>query len=377
MPLPPASLFAPMAAMTVSVGVPLLFLYLVRRLDLYASGGFHVVVACFAAGLVAFPLSFVVNSTVLQALVAHAGLAAATSVVLVRVVVAPLVEEIAKSTGVVHYARRPDFTYFVDGAVYGFAAGTAFAIVENLAFVRGADPAASLGLGVNRALSTSLMHGSASALVGVALGRFRFSSGAARLGSLLFGWGVAIALHASFNGLLAASPGGRVAAAQAIAVGACGLAATALLIGLGLREERQWLRDSLDDASGVTPGEAEAVDRMRDLEALLEPVEARFGREKRRQVRDLLALQARYGIKRRASQLASDPAHAAELRRESAALRARMDDRRQRIGIYCMAYVRSVMPSKGAPIWSQLEAALAEGHEPAIDLWKEVERRSP
>src|SRR5262245_23650381 len=117
----------------VSVGIPLGFLAAVRRLNLYASS-FAPVGICFAAGLVAFPLSFVLNTAALRILMAG-GMIGAVALMAVRLWVAPVVEEVCKSAGLVVAISRPDFTYFVDGAVCGFAGGTAFAVVENLFYV--------------------------------------------------------------------------------------------------------------------------------------------------------------------------------------------------------------------------------------------------
>src|SRR5262245_30931920 len=114
-----------MLALAVAIAVPLVFLYFVRRLDLYGSGGFGVVVRCFLWGFVAFLASFFVNSWALHWFTQKT----------VRTVVAPVVEEIFKSLPLVYYVRRPQFTYFVDGAIYGFASGTAFAVVEALFYL--------------------------------------------------------------------------------------------------------------------------------------------------------------------------------------------------------------------------------------------------
>jgi len=355
------SLVLPMA---VSVGVPLAFLYAVRRLDLYASGGVHVVVACFLAGLAAFAGSYGLNTFALRWF----------SLGVVVTLVAPVVEEVLKSAGLVFYVGRPDFTYFVDGAIYGFAAGTAFAVVENLFYLSQAPAGLSLGLSVNRAFSTSLMHGSASALVGVALGRLRFGRGRARLMALLAGWTAAMALHLAFNALSARPLAETLVWLVGLGFGGVGL--VSLFILWGLREERAWLRESLGLEVGVSAAESAVVQRLADLEALLAPVEGHFGAAKRRQVEDFLRLQARLGLKRKAQQLTADPVVAGQLAAQVAALQAEVDALRRAVGVYCMAYVRSILPREVASLWDQLEVALARERVPGLDLWRAIGERT-
>ncbi|HET7377560.1 MAG TPA: PrsW family glutamic-type intramembrane protease, partial [Anaerolineae bacterium] len=104
----------------VAIVIPLGFLYLVRWLDLYASGSFKTVLICFAWGWVAFLLALQTNNAVLTN----------TDIEFITVLtfVAPIVEEIFKSLILVYFVQRPEFTYFVDGAIYGFAAGTGFSV---------------------------------------------------------------------------------------------------------------------------------------------------------------------------------------------------------------------------------------------------------
>jgi RsiW-degrading membrane proteinase PrsW (M82 family) len=359
----------------VSVGVPLVFLYAVRRLDLYASGGFGLVVGCFVSGLLAFVLAYFVNTGALRGLVGL-GLTAAAALLALRTVVAPIVEEVAKSVGLVGAVRRPDFTYFVDGAIYGFAAGTAFAIVENVYYLSRAGAGETLGLSVNRAFSTSLMHGTASALVGVALGRYRYRRGNHRALALAFGWAAAISLHMSFNRLVNRGPLTSLDIAAAMLIGFAGVGLVAGFILWGLREEQRWLRESLGAAVGVTAGESAMVQQLRDLQTLLEPVELHFGPAKRRDAEAFLRLQARLGLKVKGAEMAEDPAQRAALLAQVADMRAQMDVLRRRVGVYCMSFIRSILPPEGEPIWDRLSLAVAEAPAPQSDLWRTLGARA-
>jgi RsiW-degrading membrane proteinase PrsW (M82 family) len=382
-----------MIAGAVAVGVPLLFLYLVRRLDLYASGGFPVVVACFLAGIASFGFAFKMNTWayhLLQAeglasfeeplsqgllgILALFGLSGLAASLLIRIAVAPVIEEVGKSLALVIFTFSPAFTYFVDGAIYGFAAGTGFAVVENLFYVATAND--QVGMAVNRVFSTALMHGSASALVGVALGRLRFGRGRTRFFSLLLGWLAAMALHIAFNRLVN-NPSGVTASTllMAIGVGFAGVATTAGFIFWGLREEREWLRETLGlDTTGVSAGESNIVQEMKDLGKLLEPLEAHFGTEKRKLCDRFIRLQAQLGIKTKAAALAESPALAAKMSKQADAIREEMDGLRREVGVYCMAYLRSILPPEASPMWEGLQKTMDERPKgaPAMNLWAKL-----
>lgn len=342
-----------LVAGAVAVLIPLGFLWLVRRLDLYASGTLHAVISCMIGGVAAFLAAYLINSS-LAPLVGYA---------VMVTLVAPIVEEILKSLVLIYYVRQPDFTYFVDGAIYGFGAGVAFAVVENLLYLSrvqsgGGAFAAGLALAITRAFSTSLMHGSASALVGVALGRLRFGRGLTRGASVVLGWGAAIALHLAFNNLIS-QPWGLVAVVLAILVGLSAVGVNILFIRWGLQEERAWLRETLDSQTGVSKGEAAVVQELAQLDRLLAPVAQRFGAEKRGQVEKFLRLQAQLGLKRKVETMTTDQQLRAAMTDEIAVLREEVDTLRRAIGVYCMSYVRSILPPASEGVWERLNTALA------------------
>lgn len=113
--------------------------------------------------------------------------------------VAPVTEEFAKALVIVALIRAHRIGFLVDAAIFGFAVGTGFAMVENLQYLRIA-PDAGLGTWLVRGFGTAIMHGAASAIfavMGLALleraGRWR---------ALLPGFALAVALHSAFNHFL-------------------------------------------------------------------------------------------------------------------------------------------------------------------------------
>jgi CRP/FNR family cyclic AMP-dependent transcriptional regulator len=348
------------AAIFVATLVPLLFLYIIWALDLYASGSFRTVFICFVWGLVSFALAYGVNTFSLNFV----------SYAIFVTVIAPIVEEILKSLVLVYYIRKPDFTYFVDGAIYGFASGIGFSVFENYYYLYGEE--AALVMTIGRVLSTCLMHGTTSALVGVSLGRFRFQRRAGRILSLVGGLAVAMAFHMTFNWVVATGSGWLLLAIAA-GVGFAGAGAVGLIIRQGLREEKAWIEEKLSMAVGVTAGESAVVQRLEDLQEVLEPLAQRFGPERTRQVEEFLVKQAQLGIKRKALEKLTDERLRHETQVQIERLRVEIDAARQIVGVYGMIYLRSIFPQEISPLWGRLEAALsAPPREPKMDLWGAV-----
>jgi CRP-like cAMP-binding protein/RsiW-degrading membrane proteinase PrsW (M82 family) len=352
------------AAIFVATLVPLLFLYIIWALDLYASGSFRTVAICFVWGLASFGLAYGVNTFSLNFV----------SYAIFVTVIAPIVEEILKSLMLVYYIRKPDFTYFVDGAIYGFASGIGFSVFENYYYLYGEE--AALIMTIGRVLSTCLMHGTTSALVGVSLGRFRFQRRAGRILSLVGGLAVAMAFHMTFNWVVATGSGWLLLAIAA-GVGFAGAGAVGLIIRQGLREEKAWIEEKLSMAVGVTAGESAVVQRLEDLQGVLEPLAQRFGPERTRQVEEFLVKQAQLGIKRKALEKLTDERLRHETQVQIERLRVEIDAARQIVGVYGMIYLRSIFPQEISPLWGRLEAAVAAppSREPQADMWGTVTQR--
>ncbi|MCX6651442.1 MAG: PrsW family intramembrane metalloprotease [Methanomassiliicoccales archaeon] len=158
-------------------------------------------------------------------------------IVLLSVVIAPLVEEWTKGWGVIairHRIREPE-----DGFIYGAAVGLGFAAMENVfynssALLSGFD--VFLATALTRAVASTLLHASASAVLGYGIAR-KYLLGARHIdASWLPYYLAAVLLHALFNGFAVA---GEVWDHEAVPF--IGLAAASVLvIGMFL-----WLRRSV------------------------------------------------------------------------------------------------------------------------------------
>jgi RsiW-degrading membrane proteinase PrsW (M82 family) len=363
----------------IAILLPLLFLYIIYALDLYSSGSFRTVAVCFGWGFVAFGLSLALNTGIkvffLEDLLHLAPLESLTWAI---VLVAPIVEEVAKSLALVYYGQRPDFTYFVDGAIYGFAAGIGFSILENFFFIAQTDTAGQGALLViSRSFSTCLMHGSASALVGVSIGRFRYGHGWTRILSTVLGWGVAILLHSGFNRVVRFWEGPTLLLGT-VGLGVGGILLIALFIRWGLAEERRWIEETLGLGLRVTEKEKALVRELQNLEDLLRPIKERFGKDKASLVEEFLLKQAQLGIKQKSSQLTTDPRLKQQVQEQLRVLHEEMEALRRQVGVYCMTYVRSIFPAESVVLWSDLERLVkaAQDRTPQFDIWGKLQARA-
>src|SRR3982074_2272235 len=142
--------------------IPLLFLFLIKWLNFFETHRFRLIVLALIWGAVSVELSYEVSHP--MALVLGKQFTATHTV--------PFVEEIFKSLVLLYLVRRSDTTFFVDGAVYGFASGIGFAIAENMLYLSRVDMETGLILGTIRAFVSSVGHGSTTALVGMAVAGF-------------------------------------------------------------------------------------------------------------------------------------------------------------------------------------------------------------
>lgn len=115
--------------------------------------------------------------------------------------VAPLLEEAAKALYVVFLVRGKRVGFLVDAAIYGFAVGTGFALVENVDFLRAFGPA-SLFLWVVRGFGTAVMHGSTTSIFAILCKMLTDRHGALAPHLAAPGLGAAAAIHSAYNHLI-------------------------------------------------------------------------------------------------------------------------------------------------------------------------------
>jgi RsiW-degrading membrane proteinase PrsW (M82 family) len=350
--------------------IPLLSLYLIYKLDLYKTGEFQSILICGIAGMVAFEAASLINRTIISQ-----GWLNRIDVVRYS---APIVEEILKGFLLWYLVRRPKFTYFVEGAVYGFAAGIGFAIFENFQYIS-ASPSAGFGIAASRVISTNLIHATTCGLLGIALGLARFERGSRKIFVSLGGLLIAMLLHVGFNNLVTRVNSGLLLV-YAAACGIAGAWVIALAIRRGLKEEKAWIEEKLGMADRVTSGEAALVHQMENVQDLLKPLGERFGDKKAAQIQKFLITQARLGILRKSLDKLTDERMKRSVEEQMIKLRTEMENAQRQVGSYAMLYLRHTIPADVSPLWGRLEAVIQErANAPQsagkANLWENLKSR--
>lgn len=336
-------------ALAIATLIPLAVMIFIRSRNLYQTGSFSFALGSFAWGMIVFAFISFLNRSLI-----NAGILTAIFVVQFF---APVMEELLKGGLFAYLSRKINFTYFVDGAIYGFTAGIGFAVVENYEYILGYTDAA-LSIAIGRVISTNLIHASGTALVGIAFGLARFHKGAKKWGTILGGYALAMALHVIFNNLVTRVSSGLLLL-YAAAVGLFATVVIYRLIKSGLKQARAWIEEKLGAADRVTDSESKMVGRIQDAKELLAPLVELFGEQQAAKIHRFLLIQARLGIHRKNLDKFQDPAMIKETQDEMARLREEMDGIRREVGTYSMMTLRGIFPPDEGPLWGAMEGAIA------------------
>jgi RsiW-degrading membrane proteinase PrsW (M82 family) len=170
----------------------LCFLATLLYLDSYKLVRLQAVIAVVAAGAVVAGIGFFVNAWLLQLL--------AIDLTSYTRYVGPVTEELLKGLVIVALIRLHRIGFLVDAAIFGFAVGSGFAVIENLYYLQQV-PDAGMGTWIVRGFGTAIMHGGATAIFAVmSLSAVERVEGA-RSWVFLPGFALAVALHAAYNHL--------------------------------------------------------------------------------------------------------------------------------------------------------------------------------
>jgi RsiW-degrading membrane proteinase PrsW (M82 family) len=182
-------------ALAVGLGLVPVVLFLVGLmvLDSFKLVTRSTVIRAIAWGGVAALLSLGLNTVVLEGV--------RLDPVLVKRYVAPLIEELLKAVYVVVLIRGGRVGFLVDAAILGFAAGTGFALVENIYYAWTLGDFRPL-LWIVRGLGTAVLHGSTTAVVAIAAKDLTDRRNATSLRLFAPGLGLAWLVHSFFNHLV-------------------------------------------------------------------------------------------------------------------------------------------------------------------------------
>ncbi len=157
---------------------------------------------------------------------------------------APVVEEILKAAYVFILIRKGKVGFMVDAAIQGFAVGAGFALVENIYYL-GSLNETNLLVWIIRGFGTAVMHGGATAIVGVLTKNLVDVRNTISPLVFLPGLATAVVVHALFNHLTPANALGPAATTALTLV-----AIPALMLAAFTRSERitrEWLGVGFDN----------------------------------------------------------------------------------------------------------------------------------
>lgn len=332
-------------ALGIAYGVPLIFLYSIRKFDLYGTGKFRVNFLTIFWGFVAYVLAAKINPYMLSA-------GWASYDVVIRIT-GPIVEEFLKALILIYLVQRADFNYVVDGALYGFGAGMGFAIIENAEYIFG-HPEIAITVAIARVFSTNLVHATGSGLIGTALAFRRGDSSWRGWLVALTGYVLAMSLHMLFNTMVNTG----IALFIAIIYGFVGVGAIWYIIKHGMNIQKQWVDEKLGMGDRVTNSEAKVVRNIDDLDGLLEPLKKQFGESKAKTVKEIISKQAEIGIKRKLMDTTPSAGKKKEILEIIQTLGKDMDVLRKEAGPYCMMFVRTVYLDHEIKIWDQINTRI-------------------
>lgn len=359
---------ASIPALAVAVLIPFGYLYWVSQRDFFETRKIRLIQISFVWGLIAYALAYLIQSYLIRN-----GILGVEQVIRFS---APILEEVLKGAILIYLISRADFTYFVDGAIYGFTVGIGFAIIENFEYVL-SNPFSAISLALMRVLSTNLIHATASGSIGIALGLSRFDRARSlrRFLSLLASAAVAIGLHMAFNNLVRSN----APILLAILVGCGGGFLIYLTMQRGLKIMKGWVDEQLGREKSVTAREVSLVNQFENVDEVLEGFTTRFGEQKGALAKEILLAQAQMGIYKKSAEKHQDEKMRQAAEDKVAALREQMNENRKKMGAYCMLFLRNIFPEDASPLWGRLEtilqAQMAPKEKAGTGLWTNLNQR--
>ncbi len=353
-------------AYLISIAIPLSASYVIVLLDLFGTGKRSTILTCLGWGAIgAFGLAYFANSLIIH--LSFVGYERGETLT------GPIVEELLKSAILFYFITRPRFHYAVDGAIYGFACGIGFAVAENILYVS-TYPTQALAVAISRALSTSLMHATTSALVGISLGHLRRAANTQKVMWALIGFVPAMLTHIVFNNVaFAVDQGlvnGTVLLILGFAIGLGGAALIGVLISRALDQEKKRFAQTLGLDVGISSADRKATQQSGEkaIEAVLKELGEYFGADKITLIRKLLVTQANIGILRNNLNHPVSERLRKAWQDEISAKRAEIDQIRGELGLYVMSFLRGAFPDDAATR-DQLQQRLADADPTQIHIF--------
>jgi RsiW-degrading membrane proteinase PrsW (M82 family) len=341
---------------------PLIFLYIIWSLEIYALARFKLLLVALGWGVVAFGIALAIQTVLLRA-----GILSLEQVTLIS---APILEEVLKAALIIVLSARMWLRYAVDGTAYGFAIGTGFAIGENLLYIN-QNPGYSLDLTLARLLSTTLMHTFTTAVIGTVAGNNIYLAWQARANRVIAALIGVVFVHAVFN-QIANTQQGFLLLVMGTAIGTGSTGILILLINQHLKTESQSIERELSDT--LSRGELAATLHPEAIAATLAKHRAELDPKRARLIQEYITLQAQRAIFKRGQGLSRRPKFAKSLENQLQNVEQQLLALRSEIGLYTWIWLRTVVPSEESAMWTLLGNELGT-EKPLIALVNGLSKR--
>jgi RsiW-degrading membrane proteinase PrsW (M82 family) len=348
----------------IATAIPVIFLYLIWTLEIYAVSQWQIVLGATVWGIIAFEIAFNAQNALIKNDI--------LSFREVSLFNAPVFEECLKAALIIVLIWIAVLRYAADGAAYGFAIGTGFAIAENIHYVTD-NPDASLAIASSRVLSVSLIHAFTTGLVGTIAGSSWYYPRRSRFNRIMGGFIIAVLMHGIFNQIAYYGEGISLVIAAII----IGLSSTAIIVYLmqrALATESDSIRRELSDK--LSQGEIAATLHPNDVAELLAQHSNELGNERVQLIQQFITLQAQRGILSKTKMLNRSPKLDAMLDRQLIKIDQQITALRSAMGLYTWVWLRSMIPSEESEIWEHLDSELHMDHPVLAQLIKLNERQA-
>ena len=166
-----------------------LFLLALIYFDSYKLVKLKSVITVIASGCVASGICYFLNTWIL--------IRSELELITYAHYIAPVVEEFVKASFIIYLIHRSRIGSLVDAAIFGFAIGAGFALVENFYYLQLLDH--NISLWIVRGFGTAIMHGGTTAIFAISLQALTERTLKVNPIFYLPGLAAAIVLHGVYN----------------------------------------------------------------------------------------------------------------------------------------------------------------------------------
>jgi RsiW-degrading membrane proteinase PrsW (M82 family) len=147
-----------MARIAISILPVIVFLVLLIYMDSFKLVKISLVVQSIIAGISAAVVSYFINRYILNN--------SPVQLTTYTMYISPMIEESLKASFIIYLLAKGKVGFMIDGAIYGFAIGTGFAIIENIYYLNALNES-NLIIWFIRGCGTAVMHGSTIAIFAI------------------------------------------------------------------------------------------------------------------------------------------------------------------------------------------------------------------